>query len=76
MIRRTTGVFDRPGGAAPRPQIAAWLFAAYRSPCAIAISIAPCALITLVATALMTDCTRKDISGEYPAREYQAETPR
>jgi hypothetical protein len=49
----------------PAPLIAAWLFATYRSPYAIAIYIAICAVITLVATALMTDYTGKDISGEY-----------
>ena len=38
------------------------------SPVAIAIYIAACAVITLVATALMTDYTGRDISGEYPSR--------
>jgi hypothetical protein len=33
-------------------------------------------VITLIATALMTDYTGKDISGEYPPQGYQAETPR
>jgi hypothetical protein len=32
---------------------------------AIAIYIAACAVITLIATALMTDYTGRDISGEY-----------
>jgi metabolite-proton symporter len=49
----------------PAPLIAAWLFATYHSPYAIAIYIAICAVITIVATALMTDYTGKDISGEY-----------
>jgi hypothetical protein len=31
----------------------------------IALYIAICAIITLIATALMTDYTGKDISGEY-----------
>jgi hypothetical protein len=35
---------------------------------AIAIYIAICAVITLIATALMTDYTGKDISGEYRSR--------
>ena len=49
----------------PAPLIAAWLFGTYHSSYAIAIYIALCAVITLVATALMTDYTGKDISGEY-----------
>jgi MFS family permease len=49
----------------PAPLIAAWLFSVYHSPYAIAAYIAICAIITLIATALMTDYTGKDISGEY-----------
>jgi hypothetical protein len=45
----------------PAPLIATWLFGTYHSSYAIAI----CAVITLIATALMTDYTGKDISGEY-----------
>ena len=60
----------------PAPLIATWLFGTYQSSYAIAIYIALCAVITLVATALMTDYTGKDISGEYPPRGYQAEAPR
>ena len=52
----------------PAPLIAAWLFGTYNSATAIAIYIAACAVITLIATALMTDYTGKDISGEYKAR--------
>jgi metabolite-proton symporter len=52
----------------PAPLIATWLFGTYHSSYAIAIYIAICAVITLVATALMTDYTGKDISGEYQAR--------
>ena len=52
----------------PAPLIATWLFATYHSPYAIAIYIAICAVITLIATALMTDYTGKDISGEYQPR--------
>lgn len=52
----------------PAPLIAAWLFATYNSPYAIAIYIAICAVITIVATVLMTDYTGKDISGEYQNR--------
>jgi metabolite-proton symporter len=49
----------------PAPRIAAWLFGVYHSPYAIAAYIAVCAIVTLVATALMTDYTGKDISAEY-----------
>ena len=52
----------------PAPLIATWLFGTYQSSYAIAIYIAVCAVITLVATALMTDYTGKDISGEYQPR--------
>src|ERR1700753_3823884 len=52
----------------PAPLIAAWLFGSYRSSFAVAAYIAICAIITLVATALMTDYTGKDISGEYKPR--------
>ena len=46
----------------PAPLIATWLYATYHSATAIAIYIAICAVITLVATALMTDYTGKDIN--------------
>ena len=49
----------------PAPLIATWLFGTYHSSIPIAIYIALCAVITLGATALMTDYTGKDISGEY-----------
>jgi metabolite-proton symporter len=49
----------------PAPLIATWLFGTYRSSFPIALYIAICAIITLIATALMTDYTGKDISGEY-----------
>jgi MFS family permease len=52
----------------PAPLIAAWLYGTYHSATAIAIYIAICAVITLVATALMTDYTGKDISAEYQSR--------
>ena len=48
----------------PAPLIATWLFGVYHSSYAVAIYIAVCAAITLVATALMTDYTGKDINGE------------
>jgi metabolite-proton symporter len=52
----------------PAPLIAAWLFGTYHSATAIAAYIAICAVISVVATVLMTDYTGKDISGEYAAR--------
>jgi metabolite-proton symporter len=52
----------------PAPLIATWLYGRYHSATAIAVYIAICAVITLAATALMTDYTGKDISGEYQSR--------
>lgn len=49
----------------PAPLIATWLFGTYHTPYAIAIYIACCAVISIIATAMMTDYTGKDISGEY-----------
>jgi metabolite-proton symporter len=49
----------------PAPLIAAWLFGAYHTPYAIAGYIAACAVITLIATALMTDRTGMNIAREY-----------
>jgi MFS family permease len=49
----------------PAPIIAAALFNHYRSGYAIAIYIAACAVVSLVAAALMPDYTGKDISREY-----------
>jgi MFS family permease len=49
----------------PAPLIATWLFGTYQSSVAIAVYIAICAVISLIATALMTDYTGKDIEGEY-----------
>ena len=46
----------------PAPLIATWLFGTFHSSTAIAVYIAICAAITLVATALMTDYTGKDIN--------------
>jgi MFS family permease len=57
----------------PSPIIATALFAAYHSGYAIAIYIAACAVVTLVATALMPDYTGKDISAEYDAPMVAAE---
>jgi hypothetical protein len=52
----------------PAPLIATWLDGTYHSAVPIAVYIAICAVITLVATALMSDYTGKDISGEYRLR--------
>ncbi|MCK9920078.1 MHS family MFS transporter [Microbacteriaceae bacterium K1510] len=49
----------------PAPLIATALFARYQSGNAIAIYIAVCAVISLVAAAMMPDYTGKDISAEY-----------
>jgi metabolite-proton symporter len=49
----------------PAPLIAAYLFQQYQSGYAIAVYILACAIITLIATAAMTDYTGKDIEGEY-----------
>jgi MFS family permease len=49
----------------PAPLIATALFAAYQTGHAIAIYIAVCAVISLVAAALMPDYTGKDITAEY-----------
>ncbi|HET7911032.1 MAG TPA: MFS transporter [Pseudolabrys sp.] len=51
----------------PAPLIATALFAAYHSGYAIAVYIAACAVVSLIATALMPDYTGKDISKEYDA---------
>ena len=49
----------------PAPLIATWLFGKYHSAYAIALYILACAIVSLVATAMMTDHTGKDIEGEY-----------
>jgi metabolite-proton symporter len=46
----------------PAPLIATWLFGTFHSATAIAIYIAICAVISLVATWLMSDYTGKDIN--------------
>ncbi|MBV8962151.1 MAG: MHS family MFS transporter [Hyphomicrobiales bacterium] len=48
----------------PAPLIAAALYERYQNPYAIACYIAVCAVLTLIATALMSDYTGKDIEGE------------
>jgi hypothetical protein len=51
----------------PAPLIATWLFGTYHTSYAIAAYIAVCAVLSLIATAFMTDYTGKDIGGEYHA---------
>src|SRR6202007_332178 len=52
----------------PAPLIATWLFATYHSATAIALYIAACAVISLIATVMMTDYTGQDISAEYQSQ--------
>ncbi|MBM7484040.1 MFS family permease [Bradyrhizobium sp. USDA 3686] len=54
----------------PAPLIATWLYGTFHSATAIAIYTAICAVVTLVATAMMTDYTGKDINaaGAYERR--------
>lgn len=49
----------------PAPLIAAWLFSRYGTAYAIAFYILACSVLSLIATALMTDYTGRDIEGEY-----------
>jgi general stress protein CsbA len=49
----------------PAPLIATALFAAYHSGYAIAVYIAACAVVSLVAAVFMPDYTGRDISMEY-----------
>jgi len=49
----------------PAPIIAGLLFGWFESGYAIAAYIAACAVVTLIATALMTDYTGRDIEGDY-----------
>ncbi|HEX6443069.1 MAG TPA: MFS transporter [Stellaceae bacterium] len=49
----------------PAPLIATALFAAYHSGYAIALYILGCAVVSLIATALLPDYTNRDVSQEY-----------
>jgi metabolite-proton symporter len=49
----------------PAPLIATWLYGQFKSAYVIAAYIAVCAVITLIATAMMKDYTGRDIEGEY-----------
>ena len=46
----------------PAPLVASWLLSRYRSSMAIAVFIFACAIITLLATAMLKDRTNQDIS--------------
>src|SRR5207342_1738063 len=48
----------------PAPLIATWLFVKYNSAYAVAVYILVCAVLTLIATAMMKDYTGRDIEGE------------
>jgi MFS family permease len=48
----------------PAPLIATWLFSRYHTPYAIAWYIAGCAVVSLIATALMRDYTGRDIESD------------
>jgi hypothetical protein len=49
----------------PSPFIATWLFATYHSSFPISVYILLMAIVGIIATALLTDYTNKDISTEY-----------
>jgi MFS family permease len=49
----------------PAPLIATWLLVKYNSAYAVAAYILVCAVVTLIATAMMKDYTGKDIEGDY-----------
>ena len=57
----------------PAPLIAAWLYKNYQSGYAIAVYIAACAVVSLIAAALMPDYTGQDVSAEYDERAVPAE---
>ena len=60
----------------PAPMIAAALFAQYHSGFAIAAYILACAVISLLATALLKDHTNQDISREYDEIQTPPTVPR
>jgi metabolite-proton symporter len=49
----------------PAPLIATWLYGEFKNPYVIALYIAVCAVITLIAVAMMTDYTGKDLEAEH-----------
>jgi hypothetical protein len=48
----------------PAPFISTWLLATYHSTIPIGIYVTVCAIISIIATALLPDYTNKDISTE------------
>ncbi|HLW91908.1 MAG TPA: MFS transporter [Roseiarcus sp.] len=48
----------------PAPLIATWLYGYFKSSIAIAVFILACAIVTLIATSMMTDYTGQDIDGD------------
>ncbi len=52
----------------PAPLIAAALYAYYKSGYAIAVFVLGCAIVSLIATAMLKDYTNRDISQEYDGR--------
>jgi MFS family permease len=48
----------------PAPFIATWLFASYHSTVPIGIYVVVCAIVSIIATALLPDYTNRDISTE------------
>ena len=49
----------------PAPLIATWLYGEFKNPYVIALYIAVCAIITLIAVAMMKDYTGKDLEAEH-----------
>jgi metabolite-proton symporter len=49
----------------PAPLIATWLYGEFKNPYVIALYIAACAVITLIAVAMMKDYTGKDLEAEH-----------
>ena len=60
---RSSGVITVIAGG-PAPFIATWLFASFNSTTPIGIYVVVCAIISIIATALLPDYTNKDISTE------------
>jgi hypothetical protein len=60
----------------PAPLIATWLYGSFHSAFAIAIYIAICAVITLVATALMTTTPARTSPGNIHRGDFKFPAPR
>jgi len=57
----------------PAPLIAAALFARYHTGVAIAFYIAACAVVSIVAAAMLKDYTNKDVSAEYDLKSGEGQ---